>query len=200
MTASLSVNHSSVKYKASGVVIKTMGGLPDCPPAVKLKTEDNDKITIITCTYKPFTKAIALISLILSQLLLIIFCCKPKNKVKSMKVVIFAVTHLTFLFFGGILMISDIINGKKQLSDMPNYSYQPFEFIMNVLFVFLGMICEGLATYFALTNKPPRHPYQPIHHENTPISVNKPYRNQGEPSFQENIPNYEQDSPAVCSP
>jgi len=177
LTGSHAVSRTYVKYKASGVVVRTMASITEgCPPAVKVETEDDNTLTIISCPYRPVTKAIAFISLISLQFLLILVCWKLKNRVKSIIILIFAIIDFPLLLVAGILMITDMVSGKKELSSMSNYSYQPFEFVINVLFVFFGMMCGAAATYFAYTNRPPTHPSQP----NTSMSVTKPHWSEGE--------------------
>lgn len=75
------------------------------------------------------------------------------------------------------MMIVDMAHGKKQLSDMSSdYSYQPFEYIINVIFLFIGLICGALATYFVYTNRPLAHPSE----SNNTMSITKPHWSEGE--------------------
>jgi len=183
LTAYHSVVHMSVE--SNGVVTKTTSSdTTNCPPAVKIKYEIGDTEITGSCPFKPATKAIAFISLILCQFLLILLCCKLKNKVSSMVIVIFAIIDFPLLLVGGILMIVDMINGKKELGDTTGISYQPIEFIIDILFVFFGLICGGAATFFAYTNKPPSYPSQPTQHGNASMSVTKPHWTEGESQSQ----------------
>lgn len=72
LTASHAVSHSYVRYKSSGLVIRTMANVSPCPTAVKVKAEDDTIEMVISCPYRPATKAIAFISLISLQFLLIL--------------------------------------------------------------------------------------------------------------------------------
>jgi hypothetical protein len=191
LTAYHSVGHVYYKNKDTDLVIKTSSSnTEDCPPAVKVKVETDHELQIISCPFKPATKAIAFISLILCQFLLILLCCKLKNKVSSMVIIIFAIIDFPLLFVGGILMIVDMINGKKEVPDLEGYSYQPIEFIIDILFLFFGMICGGIATFFAYTSKPPanhsnfRGGSQATQHGNASMSVTKPHWTEGESQSQ----------------
>ena len=194
LTAYHSVAHTYMKDKATDTVVKVSGTAPsDCPPAVKVKMDTDDTLSVASCPFKPATKAIAFISLILCQFLLILLCCKLKNKVSSLVIIIFAIIDFPLLFVSGILMIVDMINGKKELGpleDLPGFSYQPIEFVFDILFVFFGMICGGAATFFAYTSKPPvnssnfRGGSQPTQHGNASMSVTKPHWTEGESQSQ----------------
>jgi len=202
LTAYHSLAHAYYKDKLSGVVVRqsTSDVTSDsCPPATKYKIETSAFEKIISCPFRPGTKGVAFTSLILCQFFLILVCCRAKSKSPSgtstSVLLILAIIVYPLLLVAGILMIVDMISGGKKIPD--GFSTQPIEYILDVLFVFFGLITGLVVTYLSYMSRPnngyPNHGYpnngypqaipnhsQPTQHGNASMSMNKPQWTEGE--------------------